>query len=76
LAKAELWFCIQHEMVQTPLDFFIRRTGKLFFDIESIGKLKEPILKEFKTVFNWDKKTLEQNKNELEKAVVDTITFI
>jgi glycerol-3-phosphate dehydrogenase len=76
LAKAELWFCIQHEMVQTPLDFFIRRTGKLFFDIESIDKLKEPILKEFKTVFNWDKKTLEQNKNELEKAVVDTITFI
>ncbi len=75
LAKAELWFCIQHEMVQTPLDFFDRRTGKLYFDINSIDKLKEPIFKEFKTVFSWDKKTLEQNKNELEKAVIEATTF-
>ena len=75
LAKAELWFCIQHEMVQTPLDFFIRRTGKLYFDIESIDKLKKPILKEFATIFNWDNQTLEQYKNELANAIVEATTF-
>jgi len=66
LAKAELWFCIQHEMVQTPLDFFIRRTGKLYFDIKSIKKLKEPIFIEFSKTFNWDEQTMEQHQRELE----------
>ena len=75
LAKAELWFCINNEMVQTPLDFFVRRTGRMYFDIASIEKLKEPILKEFKSVFNWDKKVFEQHKTALEKAVVEVTTF-
>ncbi len=75
LAKAELWFCINNEMTQTPLDFFIRRTGKLYFDIKSLEKLKEPILKEFKTVFNWDNQTLKQHKTALEKAVLKVSIF-
>jgi len=75
LAKAELWFCIQHEMVQTPLDFFIRRTGKLYFDIKSIEKLKKPILKEFSTVFNWKKSTQEKYRKELEQAIFDATNF-
>ncbi|MCF6347097.1 MAG: glycerol-3-phosphate dehydrogenase/oxidase [Flavobacteriaceae bacterium] len=75
LAKAELWFCIEHEMVQNPLDFFIRRTGKLYFDIENVEKLKEPILKEFKAVFNWDNQTLKQHRIELELVVIEATTF-
>jgi len=51
LAKAEVGFGIDYEMVQTPMDFFIRRTGRLYFDIESIRTLMEPILKEFQNKF-------------------------
>ncbi|MEO9478306.1 MAG: glycerol-3-phosphate dehydrogenase/oxidase [Maribacter dokdonensis] len=51
LAKAEVAFGIDYEMVQTPMDFFIRRTGRLYFDIESIRTLMEPILKEFQNKF-------------------------
>lgn len=51
MAKAELRFTIDHEMVRTPMDFFIRRTGRLYFDIESVRILMEPILQEFKTIF-------------------------
>jgi len=76
LAKAELWFCIEHEMVQTPLDFFIRRTGKLYFDTKSLNKLKEPILKEFKTIFKWDNQSLKQHKTALEKAVFEATSFV
>ncbi|MCF6296726.1 MAG: glycerol-3-phosphate dehydrogenase/oxidase, partial [Flavobacteriaceae bacterium] len=57
MAKAELWFCLQYEMVFTPLDFFIRRTARLYFDIENIEKLKEPILQEFSAYFNWNNDT-------------------
>lgn len=36
LMKAELHFALEYEMIQNPMDFFIRRTGRLYFDIESI----------------------------------------
>lgn len=75
LAKGELWFCIHHEMAQNPLDFFIRRTGRLYFDIQSIEKLKEPILKEFLSIFNWDKPTEQKYRKEIEKAVLDAVSF-
>ncbi len=38
LLKAELHFGIAHEMVSSPADFFIRRTGRLYFDIETMQK--------------------------------------
>jgi len=75
LAKAELWFCMQHEMVQTPLDFLIRRTGRLYFDIESVKTLKEPILSEFMTVFNWDNIVLEKHRKDLETAINNATIF-
>ena len=36
LLLAELEFCIQNEMVHTPEDFFVRRTGRLYFEIDSV----------------------------------------
>lgn len=76
LAKAELWFCIHFEMAQTPMDFFIRRTGRLYFDIESVRTLKETVLTEFTSFFNWDTQTLEKQRKALEKAITDANTFI
>lgn len=54
MAKAELRFCIDYEMVQNPMDFFIRRTGRLYFDIDSVRNLMEPILEEFKSIYEVD----------------------
>ncbi|TDS12767.1 homodimeric glycerol 3-phosphate dehydrogenase (quinone) [Maribacter caenipelagi] len=51
LAKAELTFGIDYEMVQTPMDFFIRRTGRLYFDIDSVRTLMEPLMAEFQKRF-------------------------
>ena len=68
LAKAELWYGIHHEMVVKPLDFFERRTGRLYFDPFELDHLKDPILKEFTDYFNWDKNTLVLEREHLEKA--------
>jgi glycerol-3-phosphate dehydrogenase len=38
LLRAELAFCLQHEMILHAQDFFTRRTGRLYFDIDSIKK--------------------------------------
>ncbi|MBM7608849.1 glycerol-3-phosphate dehydrogenase [Lysinibacillus composti] len=41
---AELLYAIYHEMIYTPSDFFIRRTGQLYFNIEQVERFKEAVL--------------------------------
>ncbi|NND14923.1 MAG: glycerol-3-phosphate dehydrogenase, partial [Eudoraea sp.] len=64
LIRAEVQFCIQYERVSTPMDFFIRRTGRLYFNIEQMREYLSVVLDEFrefagatdKEVKNWNKK--------------------
>ncbi|MFS4454565.1 glycerol-3-phosphate dehydrogenase/oxidase [Maribacter sp. 2304DJ31-5] len=51
---AELQFGIDFEMVQNPMDFFIRRTGRLYFDIDAVRNYMEPVLNEFKKAYKTD----------------------
>ena len=51
LIKAELRFGIDYEMVQNPMDFFIRRTGRLYFDIDGVRNTMDSILEEFKSIY-------------------------
>lgn len=71
MAKAELRFGIDFEMIQTPMDFFIRRTGRLYFDIDSVRNLMEPLMGEFVTAFKVDKKQVSAWREEL-TAEIDT----
>ncbi len=54
LLKAELWYCIHQEMVCTLQDFFIRRTGLIYFDVHKVMRWKEPIARECQIYFAWD----------------------
>jgi len=69
LLKAELWFTINHEMVCTPADFFMRRTGRLFFNIETVNNYKEFILQEFKNYFNWNDNKAKTHLHELNELI-------
>jgi glycerol-3-phosphate dehydrogenase len=53
LAKAELWYCVNYEMVAMALDFFERRTGKMYFEVPAIEKIKMPILDEMAQMLEW-----------------------
>ncbi|SHJ50642.1 homodimeric glycerol 3-phosphate dehydrogenase (quinone) [Maribacter aquivivus] len=75
LAKAELAFGIDYEMVQTPMDFFIRRTGRLYFDIDSIRTLMEPLLKEFQSRFNVDQTKIEEWRSILNAEIKEHSDF-
>lgn len=75
LLKAEVWFTIQHEMTCTPTDFFMRRTGRLFFDKPSVDNYKEAILKEFTTYFNWSDLEKQKHQQELEDKINLTLNF-
>lgn len=69
LVKAELWFCVHHEMVISPLDFFVRRTGMLFFDINRLKKSIQPVLDDFKKYFAWDDAKLGEETKKLNQAI-------
>ena len=75
LAKAELAFGIDYEMVQNPMDFFIRRTGRLYFDIDSIRTLMKPILKEFQNRFGVSDEIVQEWKASLEAELKEHSDF-
>jgi glycerol-3-phosphate dehydrogenase len=71
---AQLIYAIQEEMAATPVDFFIRRTGALFFDREWVEKWKESVIDVMSKLLNWNGEQKERYsadlKNELKNAVV------
>ncbi|MBT9187190.1 glycerol-3-phosphate dehydrogenase/oxidase [Zobellia russellii] len=75
MAKAELRFGIDFEMVQNPMDFFIRRTGRLYFDIDSVRGLMEPILEEFKSIYAVDDNQISEWREILLKELDDHSNF-
>ena len=54
MIRAELQYGISHEMVMNPMDFFIRRTGRLYFNIEDVRAYQKPILEDLKKAFGYD----------------------
>jgi glycerol-3-phosphate dehydrogenase len=62
LLYAELQFSIENEMTLTPRDFFIRRTGRLYFLIETIASSLPMIFNDFKTYFKWDDVTFQDEQ--------------
>lgn len=75
LGLAELWFCVHHELVFGVKDFFMRRTGRLYFDIKSIEKLAIPALIALKKYFNWSDKKMAAEKLSLEKVIHEASNF-
>ena len=64
-----LYYSIYYESVSKPVDFFIRRTGKLFFDIPFVVMYKDVVIREMKSIFNWTVEEMELYRVQLEKAM-------
>lgn len=75
MIRAEVQFAIAHEMVLNPMDFFIRRTGRLYFDIDSIRNYMEPIQEEFKKAFGYNAGQLQSFKEKMEEELESHSNF-
>ncbi len=53
LILAELYHCLENELVLTPTDFFERRTGLLYFHIQRARQHLEAVLGAFQKAQNW-----------------------
>ncbi|WP_188206675.1 glycerol-3-phosphate dehydrogenase/oxidase [Alkalibacillus aidingensis] len=66
---AELIYCLEHEAIYKPVDFFTRRTGALFFDIDWVIQHKEGVIQVMKNYLGWDLDTTVQYTRELEEEM-------
>ncbi|NOT73305.1 MAG: glycerol-3-phosphate dehydrogenase/oxidase [Cyclobacteriaceae bacterium] len=75
LALAELWYGVNNEMVVKATDFYVRRTGLLYFNIHRMNKIKEPVLLALKSYFRWDDSRLKKEQEEIELLTTQTLNF-
>ncbi len=75
LIRSELWYCIHFEMMNGLTDFFVRRTGRLYFDISSVSKYLEIVIKDCVKFLDWDHKRANKEKETLEMFLKDATTY-
>lgn len=69
--QAELFYAIQFEMAYTPADFFVRRTGLLYFDIEKVLRYKKAILHLMASTLAYSELEKSTFSDELEELLED-----
>lgn len=50
---AEVLYTIHHEMTMCPADFFIRRTGALYFDVASVRRWRQGVIRLMAVELGW-----------------------
>lgn len=73
---AMIVYAIEEEMTATPSDFFIRRTGALFFRIEWVRKWKQPVIDYMEQRLHWDAEEKQKHIEELEHRMREATTAI
>ena len=68
---ASLEYGIQYEMVTKPIDFLIRRTGAMFFDIDWVNEWKQQIIAYMAEKFNWTAEEKQGYEAEVEAYIKD-----
>ena len=71
LGRAELWFGVENELIVTVSDYFIRRTGRLYFDVESVLPLSEKIIEDLSNYYQWDKARIKKELDEIKQYVFE-----
>ncbi|MGX9133748.1 glycerol-3-phosphate dehydrogenase/oxidase [Rummeliibacillus sp. JY-2-4R] len=72
---AQLLYAIQYEMAYTPSDFFVRRSSKMFFDIDSVKKYKDKVVQYMSDYLQYTYVEKQQYQNELEELIYDASRF-
>jgi glycerol-3-phosphate dehydrogenase len=71
---AQVMYAIQYEMAAKPVDFFIRRTGALYFNIKWVQKWKDAVIQLMARELRWHNHEKEEYTQQLEKELADAIT--
>ncbi|SHF85232.1 glycerol-3-phosphate dehydrogenase/oxidase [Ornithinibacillus halophilus] len=74
LVFAELIYGLEYELVYKPVDFFIRRTGALFFNIDWVRDHKEAVITYMAKTLDWNDNQKQEYTDELEQLLKEAVT--
>lgn len=75
LARAEAWFGVQYEMVHSLEDFFVRRTGRLYFNINSIPVVRDAVTLDLIDYLSWDEAYVQKEQKRLDELLFDATNY-
>lgn len=75
LLKSEFRFCVEYEMSVSLIDFFIRRTGLIYFNMPRIFQYKEALSKFAGSLMGWDEKEMEEQLSLLTTHMTQLTSF-
>lgn len=67
----QLNYAMKEEMAVTPADFFIRRTGALFFHMDWVKKYKAPVIEYMSKVNGWTEVEQQIYTQELDQLITE-----
>lgn len=71
---AQLIYAMEYELTYKPVDFFIRRTGGLFFDINWVRTHKDNVIAYMAQVLEWSYEQETAYRNELDQLLREAVT--
>lgn len=75
LVLSELDYSMKNEMVVRAEDFFVRRTGLLYFDLPRLLRVKERVLAVMASMLSWDDIRLMEEKESLDHSIQGALRF-
>ena len=74
MVYGQLYYAMDEEAATTPVDFFVRRTGALFFKIDFVQQYKTLVIDEMEQYLGWTAEQKMDYTEQLEKALRQVIT--
>ena len=75
LIRAELWYSVHKEMTNSLADFFVRRTGRLYFDLPSMTKYRQLVLDDMASYLDWDETRITSENTTLDNLIYDATHY-
>ncbi|MGY6648562.1 glycerol kinase GlpK [Wenyingzhuangia sp. IMCC45574] len=75
LIRAELWYAVNFEMANGLADFFVRRTGRMYFNIPSVEEFLEIALRDFIKYLDWDERRIAREREVIDMLLADAKTY-
>lgn len=69
---AMLNYGLQYEMVEHPIDYLLRRSSQMLFDIEHMKTIKSAVINCMATYYHWDDETKQQMTDEVNEKLALT----
>lgn len=67
--RAMIDYAVKYELAASPVDFFIRRTGTLLFDIDWVHRWKQPVVNYMAALLGWSAEERAKYEAELQEEL-------